>query len=813
MTPEQRAERIKKIRQSRAKSETASSFASEDNILDEGSDIGFWDRFKLKNFGGSLDDQLNYLRNDSDYADYDIKTYDGEIVAKKKNEEKYKKLDPSSWSLPELFYDATDLVSDAGSMAADALGASLGASAGAVGGFGVGAVPGAMAGAAAGSAGAEFLKQTLGKALGVQGDYDVGNMAMAGFFGAAPVGLFGTGLGKNFINKTLSTEDAARNYLKKKNLNIYNEVDEAGNLTNKLSQGSWDAAKNSLENSQGGLLSNISDKVVSFVTGVDDAEKLKLATSFAPDSLVKELAAHGAGIDPSKKYRYSDIVRTANNEGNLADAGVALAAHVDDVFSYAKSTMDDSFDVPTREASQKFQLINKEQLALADEMANLKANFDAATKAKKVTDADKALYSSEMDRLLSEIESRQKLKAEYGVDVAKFSGKFDQLLAKIKSNQTGVSSGLVKDTEKFIKDNFRPKGGKTSSSLDPLFRAKALAGKADTLAEDASKGDMRIREGFFIDPIEFKSIYRSTEDRAKEVLRFGASISEKESVNFSNAAFRDSANQTVREMRDEMYNKVLKNPELKKEYHNLQQLAREVEPFLGSEQRSAKTMMNFTNPNYALARKKIEAFDGAIKNLVEKNKKAASEAYATLGENALNHPEAADLLKKMEKKSDTGIMDYIKLGSTAKMFGDNSLNAVGGNGVTSTSKTLRGQKIGGSLAHFMGLATGVPGIAKGSQFVGETLGGMLTSPRAVNSYLKAKEYGQDVWSSLAGGNGVVGKSIRGAGQLKDKADDFILEASTPRKDIKMLSRFKDSDLPVMNPMISQYLFEKYNNGR
>lgn len=772
-TREQLLEELRNKRGLGNQSSTDNYFGS---VVDEPADIGFWDRFNIKNFGGSTEDQINYLKSKEDYKDYIIKDYNGEVVAKKKGEDSFKKLDPT-WSLNplELIKDATDVVSDVGTMGAEALGTAAGAGAGAVTGFGIGAIPGGMLGAGAAATGAEALKQTIGKALGVRDEYSPLQMAGAGLIGAAPVGLFGTGLGKNFVNKKLETPEAIKSYLKKQDLPIFFERNEAGDLTDKISQMSVDSAKENLLKNQSGLVKGLWNKSFSYVTGVDDAEKLKTATSFAPDSMIKELIDNGAGLDPSKKYRYSDIVRIFNKDGNLGSAGAALSAHVDDSFVKAKQTLDGRFDLETTRASQKFQEINAQQV-------------------QKVKEMKAATTPEEKLKLFKEIETLQDQKAEVGVDVAKFSRPLEGLIERVEKNQTGVSKSLAEETRGFIRKNFRP-SGKGVDSSDPLIQAKALAGVQDTI-EGTNKVDKRVRENFLIDPIEFKSIYRTAEDKSKEVLRFGAGISEKESVSFNNAAFRDKINETVRNMRDEMYNKVLKDPDLKHRYHTIQQLARDIEPYLGSEQKAAKTMLSFTKPGMATARKKIQEFDKTVREMMAEARVLAKD-----------NPELAKTMP-LDKPDGTDIMDYINLGATTRMFGDDSLNAVGRDGITSTSLTLRGQKLGGALGHFTGLATGVSGIAKMAQYGGETIGGMFTSPWAINKYLKGRELTTDVWNKMAGSNGMVGQGIRKGSSIKSALDDYITNKSTPKTNIPILRNFNGIDLPIMNPLITESVWNK-----
>jgi hypothetical protein len=136
-------------------------------VLNEGSDIGALDRAAVKNFGGSIEDQVDFLKKRN--PNLEVRQWEGEIIAKKPEEKSYKKLDPGGMANldpREMFKDALDLGTDLGSGALSSIAGAAGAVPGALGGFGVGGIATGAAAAGAASAGLETVKQSIGKALG-----------------------------------------------------------------------------------------------------------------------------------------------------------------------------------------------------------------------------------------------------------------------------------------------------------------------------------------------------------------------------------------------------------------------------------------------------------------------------------------------------------------------------------------------------------------------------------------------------------------------------------------------------------------------
>ena len=169
---------IADIRAAQSKQQTMQS-GFLDIANERNKDISGWDRFKLKNLGGSLEDQKAYLQQK--YPNLDVQIDNNEIIAKRPDEQTYTKLDPSSFELADISDIAYDIGSGLTSGAATTLGLGFGGPVGAVG-----------AGAAS-SAGMEYLRQKLGQAAGVHGKTSAGDIALSGALGGAAPVLFGAG--------------------------------------------------------------------------------------------------------------------------------------------------------------------------------------------------------------------------------------------------------------------------------------------------------------------------------------------------------------------------------------------------------------------------------------------------------------------------------------------------------------------------------------------------------------------------------------------------------------------------------------------
>jgi len=151
-------------------------------------------RFTYKNFATDPEAGFNYLQKENPNLEFK-KDSKGEILTKRRDEQKWKKVDPSGFDWRDITDVAWDLPAGLVEGAATAAGGVAGGVAGAP--TIIGAAPAALGGAAlAGgttSAALETARQGIGKWLGATEEFDPGQIGISGAFGAASPLLFGTG--------------------------------------------------------------------------------------------------------------------------------------------------------------------------------------------------------------------------------------------------------------------------------------------------------------------------------------------------------------------------------------------------------------------------------------------------------------------------------------------------------------------------------------------------------------------------------------------------------------------------------------------
>lgn len=154
-------------------------------VVDEAANLD--GRFAVKNFGNSPEAALQYLQKKN--PNQVLRLVDGEVQARGKNDQQWKKLDPGGFpELADLSDIATDVVGGVGQGLATTAGAGLGMAAGPAG-----AVAGGVAASGAASAGTEALRQKLGQYLGINEGVNTNDVAWAGGLGAASTALLGAG--------------------------------------------------------------------------------------------------------------------------------------------------------------------------------------------------------------------------------------------------------------------------------------------------------------------------------------------------------------------------------------------------------------------------------------------------------------------------------------------------------------------------------------------------------------------------------------------------------------------------------------------
>lgn len=192
-------------------------------INEQHPDLGNVDRALFKNFSLNEEQGLKELQNRTGLM---FSHKNGDIVARKPDEEEWKKVEPNNmgFDYPMNMAGAGEFLKDAGDVAYDIPAAALetlatigGGTAGALGGTatmgpglgtGVGAAGGAMAAGGAAGAATESVRQTIGNKLGFAQGYDGGQIGMSAGFGAAAPLLLGTGATAKGIAKQLAKKKA-----------------------------------------------------------------------------------------------------------------------------------------------------------------------------------------------------------------------------------------------------------------------------------------------------------------------------------------------------------------------------------------------------------------------------------------------------------------------------------------------------------------------------------------------------------------------------------------------------------------------------
>lgn len=176
--------------------ELDAKFGNRDSVLDEAHpDISATSRLVFKNFGNDNAAGIRYLSREN--PDLEFKEdKSGEIIAKKKDETSWKKLDPGGlkWrGVKELAQDVGDIGYDVlGGVGQSILTGAAGV-AGAGFGGGVGALPAAAATGALSGRAIEKTRQDIGTALGVNEAKDEEAVKIAGIGGMVSPLLLGTG--------------------------------------------------------------------------------------------------------------------------------------------------------------------------------------------------------------------------------------------------------------------------------------------------------------------------------------------------------------------------------------------------------------------------------------------------------------------------------------------------------------------------------------------------------------------------------------------------------------------------------------------
>jgi hypothetical protein len=306
-------------------------------VLNESSDIPWEDRIAVKNFGGDIQDQVNYLKqkNAERGGGLEISTVGDEIVARKPGEKNWKKLDPTGiTSAQEAIQDLTDVGYDLVDATLSTIATGASGLAGGILGGGVGAIPAAIAGGGAASAGLEGIRQAIGKyAFGKEGpvkEISGSDIAISGALGALPVPFVGGGASAKQIKEAVKNPSIVRRVLDNAKIEF---IPEGVGITKSQKA----MARDILSQSQEGFLSKLPKGALGGVSGVP-AETLSAATDKADPVIVKSLYEKGnLKLNPNKTYTNLELSDWLE-KGGLDSLGRAAEKEVDKVNTALRKT-------------------------------------------------------------------------------------------------------------------------------------------------------------------------------------------------------------------------------------------------------------------------------------------------------------------------------------------------------------------------------------------------------------------------------------------------------------------------------------------
>lgn len=329
-------------------------------------DVSWASRAAIKNFGGSDEDAIMYLKEN--YPGLQVEKINGQIAMKRPEEKAFKVLDPEGFDLADITDIGADVASGVGTSIASA-GAGLAAAPSVVG-----ALPAAAA-AGAGTAGAlETLRQAIGKKIGVRQEYDPTQIAVTSAFGGATPLVFGTGAsGAAQASKLL--KEGGEDYAKRLLMSYGQRVGKGA-----LSTGQKDLAAQLLATSQRGV-SRALPKSMQVFSGVG-AETIQNANKVASPELQANLGLAGP---PKTMLELADDIQTNGASGlisNLSDdvtsklyqAKQSLQSDIGTALDQTGSTINlGTYEQPFTEAIAKLEAFPHKSKAIKDQIAALKS--------------------------------------------------------------------------------------------------------------------------------------------------------------------------------------------------------------------------------------------------------------------------------------------------------------------------------------------------------------------------------------------------------------------------------------------------------
>ena len=317
-------------------------------VLNEASDIPWQDRAMVKNFGGSEQDQIQYLQERN--PDLEVSSYEGDIVARKRGEKNWKKLDPTGFTNPsELARDLLDVGYDVTAGAATSALTAAATLPAAVSTGGIGAIPTAMATSAATGAGAEYIRQKLGQQFGTARDTDLGMVGLTGALSGLTGGLLGGGVSGKQIAKAAAKPGVAGKILERTGLGYVAK----GAAPTEIQQ---ELVKEYLTEAQKGIVQKAGSKALSVVSGAAPKETLENAIKDVDQTIVSDLIESGLELNPNKAYTNQEIAVALEKQGGLEGFGGVAADTVFSAIENKQRELSNAYTSALEGADKKFDI-------------------------------------------------------------------------------------------------------------------------------------------------------------------------------------------------------------------------------------------------------------------------------------------------------------------------------------------------------------------------------------------------------------------------------------------------------------------------
>lgn len=337
------------------KQPTAQEAAEVPNVLNKAADIPLQQRAAVKNFGGSIQDQINYLQQKNE--NLEVTDIDGEIVARKRGEKDWKKLDPSGWANldpREAFKDLLDVGTDIASGAVTAAGTAAATLPAAIATGGIGALPTAALTSGTLGAGTEYIRQKIGQRLGTAGETNVGDIALVGGLSALTGGLFGGGATAKQIAKEAAKPATAAKILKRTSTGFLPE----GQLPD---VGQQKIVQEYLEGAQKGVAQRVGGKALSLLSGAAPAKTLQNAVKDVDQTIIGDLIESGLSLDPNAKYTNMEIAQALEAQGGLAGFGGVASDTAFSAVENVQKQLSDAYSSALNSAGKQFEITNLKQ--------------------------------------------------------------------------------------------------------------------------------------------------------------------------------------------------------------------------------------------------------------------------------------------------------------------------------------------------------------------------------------------------------------------------------------------------------------------